>query len=71
MGDHNIGVMLTSEWFGYATVVNGRCRLRDKPGERFIQIMANKSVQEIVIRRKQICTSVYRKEIESDSRKEV
>lgn len=71
MGDHSLGVMLTSEWFGYATVVNGRCRLRGKPGEPFIQIMASKSAQKIVIKQKQICTSIYNKEMESESREDV
>jgi hypothetical protein len=71
LGDHNIGVMLTSEWFGYATVVNGRCRLRGKPVEPSVQIMASKSVQRIVIKQKQICTSLYKKEMDSEGREDV
>jgi uncharacterized cupin superfamily protein len=64
LGDHDIGVRLTSEWFEYATVVDGRCRLRGKQGERSIQIMASKSVQKTVIKEKQICTGIHDKKIE-------
>jgi hypothetical protein len=71
LGDHDKGVRLTSEWFEYATVVDGRCRLRGKQGERSVQIMASKSVQKTVIKEKQICTGIHDKKIERDRREEV
>jgi hypothetical protein len=70
LGDHDIGVRLTSEWFEYATVVDGRCRLRGKQSERSVQIMASKSVQKTVMKKKQICTGIHNKKIESDRREE-
>jgi hypothetical protein len=70
LGDHDIGVRLTSEWFEYVTVVDGRCRLRGKRSERAIQIMASKSVQKTAIKKEQICTGIHKKKIESDRREE-
>jgi len=71
LGDHIIGVKLTSRWFEYATVVDGRCRLRGKPREGCIQIMASKSAQRMTTNKEQICTSIYKKEIESERGEEV
>jgi hypothetical protein len=71
LGDHDIGVRLTSEWFEYATVVDGRRRLRGKQGERSVQIMASKSVQKTAMKNEQICTGIHDKKIESDRREEV
>lgn len=60
LGDHGIGVRLTSQWFEYATVVDRRRRLRSKPSEQSIQIMASKSAQKITIEKKQICVYTRR-----------
>jgi hypothetical protein len=70
LGDHDLGVTLTSEWSEYAAVVDGRCRLRGRQSEQSIQIMASKSVQKTVMKKKQICTGIHNKEIESDRREE-
>ena len=69
LGDHGIGVRLTSQWFECATVVDRRCRLRSKPSEQSIQIMASKSAQKIMIENKQMC--IHKKGIESGGRREV